>query len=139
MKRFVQREQDAHKQEVVLINKKHEQKLSQKYEESLKESGLRIVEAEEAVKEVDAQHKKELKSLKREHQKQVDELAKSHASEVEQLQTLHKEQIALVTAGFKREIDELKSETQSVQFKLVEMSAHSKSDQQELQRLIKEN
>ncbi len=66
-------------------------------------------------------------------------MTKNHLAEVEKLQSLHKEQVQILTAGFKREVDELKADTQSLQVKLAEMNVIIKSDQTEIQRLVKEN
>jgi hypothetical protein len=41
---------------VILINKKNDLKLEKFQETQIKESGLRIVEAEEALREADARH-----------------------------------------------------------------------------------
>ena len=56
MKKFIQREQDAHRQELVLRDKQNERTQEKFKQESLKESGLRIVEAEEAVKLHEERH-----------------------------------------------------------------------------------
>ena len=51
LKKFIQREQEAHKQELIVREKQTERTLEKIKESQLKESGLRIVEAEEAIKE----------------------------------------------------------------------------------------
>ena len=56
LKKFIQREQDAHRQELVLRDKQNERTQEKVKQESLKESGLRIVEAEEAVKVHEERH-----------------------------------------------------------------------------------
>jgi hypothetical protein len=63
LKKFIQREQEAHKQELIVREKQTERTLEKIKESQLKESGLRIVEAEEAIKEAEQRHQKELKRI----------------------------------------------------------------------------
>ena len=49
----------------------------------MKESGLRIVEAEEAIKESELRHQKELKRLQKHSDKAIDELTKTHQAFIE--------------------------------------------------------
>lgn len=51
----------------------------------MKESGLRIVEAEEAVRENEAKHQKEVKKLKKEAEKTIENLANQHREYIEKL------------------------------------------------------
>ena len=47
---------------------------------------MRISEAEEALRESDGRHKKELKSMKKETEKAIEEITRSHVQQLEQLQ-----------------------------------------------------
>lgn len=78
MKRFVQKEQDAHKAELVLMQKKHDARLREEKEGQLKESGLRIVEAEEAVRDCEMRRDKEMRKCRKEMERAMDDITRDH-------------------------------------------------------------
>ena len=78
LKKFIQREQEAHKQELIVREKQTERTLEKIKQTQLKESGLRIVEAEEAIKEAEQKNQKEVKRMQKQSDKAIDEMTKTH-------------------------------------------------------------
>lgn len=59
----------------------------------MKESGARIVEAEEAVREAEARHQKEVKKMQKQTERAIEEMTATQQRFVEEIQREHAEEI----------------------------------------------
>ena len=63
---------------MLLLTKKNEARWRDERENQLKESGLRIVEAEEAVRECEQRRDKEMRKCRKEMERAMEELTRDH-------------------------------------------------------------
>ena len=108
-------------------------------QESLKESGLRIVEAEEAVKLHEERHQKELKRVMKQAEKLLDDARVKESQRAEDLVKGHQSEIRELQDRMRAEVESLKAEMQQMRIKMAEQNVTLKNDQQEINRLMKDN
>ncbi|TNV86198.1 hypothetical protein FGO68_gene12493 [Halteria grandinella] len=138
LKRFIQKEQETHKSELLLLKKQHEARLRDQQESQLKESGLRILEAEEAVRDCESRRDKEMRRCRKEMERAMEELTREHQERVEQCVREWSERVDSVKCELQGVIEGMRKEENALRIKVAEMNVSVRQEGQEVKRLMKE-
>lgn len=110
------------------MSKQNDKKLEKTQEVNLKESGLRIVEVEETLKECQSRHHKELRKMKKQSDAAIEQMTNTHREFLEQVQYEHSQNIQMVNDNFKDEIEQMRRDDNQTKIKIAEMTIIRKTD-----------
>lgn len=110
------------------MQKKLEARLREEKEGQLKESGLRIVEAEEAVRDCEMRRDKEMRKCRKEMERAMDDITRDHQDRVEGIIREWSERVEAVKQDLQGVIEGMRKEENALKIKVAEMNVVLKQD-----------